>query len=110
ASTTSVEPILREAPAKAPPKAPVAEVVSQPIPIQDDPIIAKAREAAISFSESLPNYLVQQMTTRYQSDRPKSGWTALDIVTADVTVQDGLESYKNIKVGNKSVNTPMDQI
>jgi hypothetical protein len=91
------------------PAAPVATPVAV-IPIQDDPIIAKAREAAASYLESLPNYLVQQMTTRYQSDRPKSGWTALDIVTADVTVQDGLESYKNIKVGNKSVNTPMDQI
>jgi hypothetical protein len=80
------------------------------IPIQDDPIITKAREAAASYLDTLPNYLVQQMTTRYQSDRPKSSWTALDIVTADLTVQDGLESYKNIKVGNKSVNTPMDQI
>ncbi|HSP68460.1 MAG TPA: hypothetical protein VLN48_12075, partial [Bryobacteraceae bacterium] len=93
----------------APAKPPVAEVL-QPVPLQDDPIITKAREAAASYSETLPNYLVQQMTTRYQSDRPKSGWTALDIVTADLTVQDGQESYKNIKVGNKSVNTPMDQI
>jgi hypothetical protein len=106
-STASVDP--------APPaaKAPPREELPQPvavIPIQDDPIITKAREAAASFSESLPNYLVQQMTTRYQSDRPKSGWTALDVVTADVTVQDGQESYKNIKVGNKSVSTPMDQI
>jgi hypothetical protein len=103
-----------------PAKAPVAEAARQPIPaaipiqaavpIQDDPIITKAREAAASYSETLPNYLVQQMTTRYQSDRPKSGWTALDIVTADLTVLDGQESYKNIKVGNKSVNTSMDQI
>jgi len=107
ASTTSVE----ATPPPVPTKAPVAEVVpQQSIPIQDDPIITKAREAAASFSETLPNYLVQQMTTRYQSDRPKSGWSALDVVTADVTVQDGLESYKNIKVGNKSVNTSMDQI
>jgi hypothetical protein len=110
ASATSVAPTLPPVPTNAPAKAPVVEVAPQPIPIQDDPVITKAREAAASYLESLPNYLVQQMTTRYQSDRPKSGWTALDIVTADVTVQDGLESYKNIKVGNKSVNTPMDQI
>jgi hypothetical protein len=98
-------------------KTPVAEsahaaIPDQPavIPIQDDPIIAKAREAAFSYSETLPNYLVQQMTTRYQSDRPKSSWTALDVVTADVTVQDGRESYKNIKVGSKSTDKPMDEI
>jgi len=80
------------------------------IPLGDDPIITKAREAAFAYSETLPNYLVQQMTTRYQSDRPKSGWTALDIVTAYVTYQDGHESYKNIKVGNKSVDKPMEEI
>jgi hypothetical protein len=91
-------------------KAPVAETPQPAIPLQDDPIIAKAREAAFAYSETLPNYMVQQMTTRYQSDRPKSGWQALDIVTADVTYQDGRESYKNIKVGNKSTDKPMDQI
>lgn len=90
-------------------KAPV-EQVTQPIPVQDDPIIAKARAAAFAYSETLPDYMAQQMTTRYQSDRPKAGWTALDVVTADVAYQDGRESYKNIKVGNKSVDKPMDQI
>jgi hypothetical protein len=80
------------------------------IPLQDDPIITRTREAAFAYSETLPNYMVQQMTTRYQSDRPKAGWQALDIVTADVTYQDGRESYKNIKVGNKSTDKPMDQI
>ena len=89
----------------APPQAP-----SQPIPIQDDAVITKAREAAFAYSETLPNYMVQQMTTRYQSDRPKAGWSALDIVTADVTYQDGRESYKNIKIGNKSTDKPMDEI
>jgi len=90
------------------PKAP--EPAAQPIPLGDDAVITKAREAAFAYSATLPNYLVQQMTTRYQSDRPKAGWSALDIVTADLTYQDGRESYKNIKVGNKSVNTSMDEI
>jgi len=93
--------------AKAPP---VPEAAQPIIPVQEDPLITKAREAALSYSETLPNYMVQQMTTRYQSDRPKAGWQALDIVTADVTYQDGRESYKNIKVGNKTTDKPMDQI
>jgi hypothetical protein len=99
----------RVAPAPAAP-APVPLAQSQPIPLGDDPVITKAREASLAYSETLPNYLVQQMTTRYQSDHPKSGWQALDIVTADLTYQDGRESYKNIKVGNKAVNTSMDEI
>jgi hypothetical protein len=118
--TTVEEPIVTASvtpppakPAAASPAAvaPVAPApASQPIPLGDDATITKAREAAFAYSATLPNYLVQQMTTRYQSDRPKSGWQALDIVTADLTYQDGRESYKNIKVGNKSVNTSMDEI
>ena len=92
------------------PPAPVAPEASQPIPLGDDPIITKTREAAFAYSETLPNYLVQQMTTRYQSDSPRASWQALDIVSADLTYQDGHESYKNIKIGNKSVNSSMDDI
>ncbi|MDP9170775.1 MAG: hypothetical protein M3N54_09180, partial [Acidobacteriota bacterium] len=33
-----------------------------------DPVIQGAREAAVSFTESLPNYVVKQFTARYQSD------------------------------------------
>jgi hypothetical protein len=103
-------PIQHEIPPAPTVKAPVAEVLQPSIPVQDDPTITKAREAAFAYSETLPNYLVQQITTRYQSDRPKEGWTAQDIVTADLTYQDGRESYKNIKVGNKSVNKSMEEI
>ena len=94
------------------PPAPVAvpETLPAAIPVEDDPVITRAREAAAAYSETLPNYLVQQMTTRYQSDRPKASWQALDVVTADVTYQDGRESYKNIKIGNKTTDKPMDQI
>jgi len=90
--------------------APVEPAASQSIPLGDDPVITKARDAAFAYSETLPNYLVQQMTTRYQTDRPKAGWTAQDIVTADLTYEEGRESYKNIKIGNKSVNKAMDEI
>jgi hypothetical protein len=102
--------VVPPAPAvKAPVAAPVA-APQQAIPLGDDPIITKAREAALAYSATLPNYLVQQMTTRYQSDHPKSGWQALDIVSADLTYQDGHESYKNIKIGNKSTNKSMEEI
>jgi hypothetical protein len=108
--TASVTPPTPVKPSAVPPEPVAPAPASQPIPLGDDPIITKARAAALEYSATLPNYLVQQMTTRYQSDRPKSGWQALDIVTADLTYQDGRESYKNIKVGNKSVNTSMEEI
>lgn len=75
-----------------------------------DPVIEKARDAAATYLESLPNYFCQQMTARYQSDHPKTGWDPIDVVTADVAYQDGRESYKNIKIGGKAVNKSMDDI
>ena len=75
-----------------------------------DPIIEKAREAAANYLSSLPNYFCQQMTARYQSDHPKTGWDPIDVVTADVAYEDGHESYKNIKIGSKPVNKSMEDI
>jgi hypothetical protein len=83
---------------------------SAPILPQEDAIIEKARETAFSFTGSLPNFYCQQMTTRYQSQNPKAGWQAIDIVTADVAYEDGRESYKNIKVGGRAVNKAMEDI
>jgi hypothetical protein len=84
-----------------------ASIIAQ---TSDDAVIGKAREVAEQFEGSLPNFFCQQITTRYQSDHPKTGWDALDIVTADVAYENGKESYKNIKVGNKAVNKNMEDI
>jgi hypothetical protein len=73
-------------------------------PRSGDPVIQGAREAASQFTESLPNYVVKQFTTRYQTDAAhgnRTSWQALDIVTADVACENGKESYKNILVNGK---------
>jgi len=69
-----------------------------------DDFIDEAREAAFSFSETLPNYVVKQFTTRYATDVARGGrtsWQALDTVTADIVEVDGTEQYKNILVNGK---------
>lgn len=104
------EPLPEKAPAKAPEDAP-RQAASAPAMLQGrpvDPVIEKAREAAANYLTSLPNYFCQQMTARYQSDHPKTGWDALDVVTADVMYEDGRESYKNVKLGSKSVKSIED--
>jgi hypothetical protein len=77
---------------------------------EEDIDIGKAREVAAQFSGVLPNFFCQQVTTRYESDHPKQGWDALDVVTADVAYENGKESYRNIKIGNKAVNKGMEDI
>jgi len=79
-------------------------------PRASDPVIQSARDAAAQFTDSLPNYVVKQFTTRYQTDAAhgnRTSWQALDIVTADVVCENGKESYKNILVNGKP---PRDDI
>jgi hypothetical protein len=76
----------------------------------DDPVIEKAREAVANFAGVLPNFFCQQVTTRYQSEHPRQGWDAVDVVTADVAYEDGRESYKNIKVGSRPVSQSMEDL
>ena len=73
-------------------------------PSTGDEFIDQARDAAYSFSETLPNYVVKQYTTRYATAAARGGrtsWQALDNVTADVIEEDGTEKYKNILVNGK---------
>jgi hypothetical protein len=70
-----------------------------------DNVIDNAREAAFSFAETLPNYVVKQFTTRYQTDTAhgnSTSWQAIDVVTADVVSEGGKESYKNILINGKA--------
>ena len=46
------------------------------IPQGGDAVIDKAREAAFSFSETLPNFVVKQFTTRYQTEAARGGQTS----------------------------------
>jgi hypothetical protein len=70
----------------------------------DDDVIDQTRMAAYSFTESLPDYIVKQLTTRYQSDsasRGRTSWQARDLVTADVVYLNGKENYMNVMVNGR---------
>ncbi|HWE51935.1 MAG TPA: hypothetical protein VG273_19230 [Bryobacteraceae bacterium] len=74
------------------------------MPSSGDEFIDQTREAAFSFTETLPNYVVKQYTTRYGSVIARGGktsWQALDNVTADVIEENGEERYKNIQINGK---------
>jgi hypothetical protein len=70
----------------------------------EDAVIAQARDEAFSFSETLPNYVVKQYTTRYATTAARGGrtsWQAIDTVTADVVSEDGKESYRNVLINGR---------
>jgi hypothetical protein len=73
--------------------------------VADDQVINDARNAAASFLASLPNFLVQQATTRYRGNERE--WQPIDVVTAEVSVVDGEEQYKNIAVNGRPTSGPV---
>jgi hypothetical protein len=89
---------------------PVAEAKPVPRPISpDDDIIGAARDAADHLTDGLPNFLVQQNTTRYFSRVLPPHWQVLDVVTAEVASVGGKEDYRNIKVNGKPSNQPIEK-
>ncbi len=85
-----------------------AAVPSGPPP--PDQRIENARVIAANFTESLPNYIVQQMTTRYWSQTSKPDWKAQDLLSAEVIYLNGKELYRNIKLDNKPVKKSLDEL
>ncbi|HMF78519.1 MAG TPA: hypothetical protein VK604_22870 [Bryobacteraceae bacterium] len=70
-------------------------------------LIEKTREWAQTFTQGLPNFFCQQMTTRYMQRSKSEGWTAIDVVTAKVIYEDGHENYREITVGGKKTDKSM---
>jgi hypothetical protein len=95
------------APAAPAPAAPAAapQPAAKPVPSHiDDDVISKARDLAFSFSQTLPNYVVKQVTNRYSTvpDSHKAyAWQALNVVTADLVYENGNEHYTNTMVNGK---------
>ncbi|MBZ5608333.1 MAG: hypothetical protein LAP38_08750 [Acidobacteriia bacterium] len=71
--------------------------------------VEKAREVAASFLEGLPNYVCQEITTRYMSETREPSWNVVDVVAAEVVYEDGKESYRNLTINGKpSKKSPED--
>lgn len=62
-----------------------------------DPVIEKARELAFEHAEMLPNFIVEQHTTRYTTNRRPAKWKRRDRLSAEVLMADGRESYRELR-------------
>ena len=79
-------------------------------PPTDDPLIEKARQATLAFTEKLPNYVCKEFMARYQSSRQPADWQALDVVSTDIVYEAGKESYRNIAINGKPFQKGMEQM
>ncbi len=77
---------------------------------QGDDLIRKATDAALDFTEGLPNYVCTEQVARYQSESNPPNWQALDIISADVIYENHQETYKNLAVNGRKVNKKMEEM
>jgi hypothetical protein len=76
---------------------------------QEDPLVRRAADAALEFTETLPNYVCQEVVSRYESSTQPPSWHAVDIVSTDLVYENGKENYKNITVNGKPTNKPLEE-
>jgi hypothetical protein len=75
----------------------------------EDPLIQKASDAALDFTQTLPNYVVQEVASRYESTTSPASWHAIDVVSADLVFENYKENYRNITINGKPTNKPLEE-
>ena len=74
-----------------------------------DETIEKARAASDDLVSDMPNFIVQQLTTRYYSMSIPAQWRAVGVVGAEVVCVDGKEDYRHITVNGKATTQPVEK-
>jgi len=73
------------------------------------PLIERAREAALKFSQKLPNFICQEFMARF-TQQGRGQKVPQDIVSAEILYEDGNETYRNVKVNNHPTNKQLTEI
>jgi hypothetical protein len=68
---------------------------------KDEPLIRRAADAAMEFTETLPSYVCTEMVARSQSESTPANFQPIDVVTMEVLYVDGREDYRNIQINGK---------
>jgi hypothetical protein len=66
-----------------------------------DPFLERARRAALSLAEVLPNFVVTQETTRETRRGGSRRWDRQDRISAELVYENGHETARNILVNGK---------
>lgn len=68
-----------------------------------DPVIEKAREVVEQWVDSLPNFLCQQITYRYQSETKPADFRMKDRVTAELAHEGTKDEFRNVEINGKKL-------
>jgi hypothetical protein len=84
------------------------EVAPKPSSYND--LIERTRAWSEAFSQGLPNFVCEQVTTRYMEPSRSEGFQPQDVVSAKVIYEDGKEDYREITVGGRRTNKSMMEL
>jgi len=73
------------------------------------PLIERARVAALQFSQKLPNFICQEFMARFTQEG-RGQKVPQDIVSAELIFEDGVESYRNVKINNRPTDKRLQDI
>lgn len=93
------------APPVPPPGAPAAKPAA---PVEEDepeadPEIARARSVVAEMEAAMPDFLAEQITTRYASFNNEASWNRIDVVEAELAWSGGKEQYRNVRLNGRPV-------
>ena len=105
------QPALPPCPDPPPDAPPTAASPSAPARPQNpsQTLIERARDAAFEFSQKLPNFICQEVMSRF-TQRGREPEMSLDMVSADVIYDDGHETYRNVKINDRPTDRGMQEI
>ncbi len=86
------------------------KVEAQHKPSAYNDLIERTRQWSEAFSQGLPNFVCEQVTTRYAEPSRSEGFQPQDVVSAKVVYEDGKEDYREIMVGGKRTNKSMMEL
>jgi hypothetical protein len=68
---------------------------------KDEPLIRRAADTALEFTDTLPAYVCTEMIARYYSQTRPANFQPIDVVSTEVVYENGREDYRNIQVNGK---------
>ncbi len=80
------------------------------LPRTEDPVVEKARTATALFLAHLPNYVCQESITRFTAASFRGTWIERDLVTVDLTYEDGRERYRNVTINGSPTRKPIEEL
>ena len=71
--------------------------------------LAKAREVARVYDEGLPNFICNEVVTRYVSETKVTSWAVRDVLSAELVYEERKENYRNISINGKATKKPPEE-